>query len=343
MFSDSTTFDFNILGNDDAFTAIQEAGLHYIRCSESGQIVAVMSDDSIQKAIEFEVFQNPTMSVEEIVDSMQMRWFIQSSRPAPHLTAIKSRDSMLYLHSNHPLDAFAILVGRMLFDSPRYRKQMSEKDARFQKMLWLTELDNAKHRLVQAEYKLTEKFTAACEALIRIDAIHDVRQCLYTDMMRETAELIRDNPLDLANLLDFIAHVESDALEALTKMKRTPQGNRMSMSAASVLDIDDELVTAQNDSAEDMRRANLRKIEQAQLYARQRNSGTVQVIRGKRPVVHLAEITGVLPPELAAKYKIQAKGAGASKAPTEPKAGKSKKETKVAKALARFGNLNLDF
>lgn len=343
MFTESVEFDFNILANPEAVQLIHDAGLDVIRCSETGQVIAELSTESVLKSVEFEVFQNPTISVEDIVDSMQVRWLIQSSRPAPHLTNIKSRDSMLYLRSNHPLDAFAILLGRMLFDNRYYRKSTLESDARAQKLLWLAGFDSVKHRYLQDEYKLTERFVEAVDALIRIDAIHDVRNCLYTEVMRETAALIRDNEVNLSDLLDFIGHVEAAALEALTKMKSTPVGNRMSMSAAASINIDDELVNAHNDSAEDERRANLRKIEQAQLFARQRNTGTVQVIRGKRAVSNLADITGVLPPELAAKYKIQAKGAKATKAPSESKAASNKKQTKTEKALARFSGLNLDF
>jgi hypothetical protein len=341
MSFENLAIDFDILSNDEAVALIHEAELHLIRCSETGQVVAEMSIESVVKSVEFEVFQNPTVSVEEIVDSMQVRWVIQSSRPAPHLTNFKTRDSMLYLRANHPLDVFAILLGRMLFESPRYLKTTSVSDARLQKLLWLTQLDKVKDELLGENLK--KSFEDACDALIRMDAIHDVRKCLYSDIMRETAELIRDNDINLADLCAFVAHAESAALEALTKMNSAPMGNRMSISAASAIDIDGELVNAHNESEEDARRSNLRKIEQAQLFARQRSTGTVQVIRGKRAVTHLRDITGVIPQALADKYKTQAKGAKASKSPTESKSGKSGKQSKTEKALARFQGLNLDF
>lgn len=323
----------NSLFNFDGVLAqIKEHGIHHVRCSETGQIVSTMTDSIILRALEIEAYSNPLMSEDQMIDALERRWLIQSSRPAPHLTNHKDKDGFKFLRQYFPEDLFAILSGRLIFEAPEVVRKQGKIESHLDKMHWMISLQN-----IWSRDGFSKKFMECLEILVRLDAIHNVRHAFYDLKIKDYAEKIRTSEFHLEVFHYFLKEVEASGLIQLSKMKAEPKfANTMSLSAA--LDQEgltsDELIRAEERRLkinEDRRQA-IEKINSRGAA----KTGKVVTLHGKKPLFDLREIRGTLPPALEAKYQEMQK---------EKKAESVNKPTKksMSKALARFGNLDIEF
>jgi len=327
------TFDID-LGADDALNRALEIGLQYVRCSLTGQIVSVASNEAIQKAIAFERFQRPFQPIEQIIDSLETRWLIQSSRPAPHLTAAKSKDGFRFLREFYPVDLFAILASRLVFENMAAVRELESTDLKLRKMQWLVEFQNWQRGESEQLMKLLD-------TLIQLDAIHNIRHALYSLEVRDTVKLIRDNEFNFDTFAAFVDMVENCGFIALSTMKNPPNGNSMALSAAiALIDMTPEQLVLEEEK--DRKVAANRMLVASANARNSGKSGKVTVNRGLKAVISLAEVRDVLPPTLAAKYAEQLEKRRPKKAATtgdsKPKSSKA-----VLKAAERFGDINFDF
>lgn len=308
-----------------AINAVKEAGIHEIRCSMTGRIISTLTDEAILAAIRFEYYENPVAELDIIIDAMETRWLIQSSRPAPHLTAHKSRDGFRFLKEYYPVDLFAILASRLVFENTLIKREMDTLQIARIKMSWLREMEIA---AVEEQ----ERFKEVLESLIRLDAIHNIRHCLYSQSVKTMAEKVRYEAFDFESLCVFIDEVENCGFIALTTMKNPPAGNSMSLSAAMEA-LTPEQITAIEEAEENKRQAKLREYNRIAASARSAKGGNVQIRRGVKAVVDMADVVPVMPAKLAAKY--------ANELESKKKKPSVNKPKKAGKSLSRFGNLDL--
>lgn len=206
---------------------IQAAGFDVIRCNLTGQVIADMNHAVLTNAVNYLRFEQPLLTDSQIIDMMQMRWIVQCSRPAPHLTSFQSHDAHTYLVQNHPRDMFAILMGRMLFEHVKIDREMAASDAQKAKLFWLISLQES-----QVFQDFGPKMKAMLDTLIRLDSIHSIRSVFYSDKLRDLAAGVRDSEITENLLVAFIETVESAGFQAIAKRNNPPVGNRQSLNAA---------------------------------------------------------------------------------------------------------------
>lgn len=321
---------------DALLGTIKNNGVHHVRCSETGQIISTMTDSVILRALEVEAFSNPLMSEDEMLDELQTRWLIQSSRPAPHLTNHKDKHGFKFLRTYFPQDLFAILSGRLIFERPEIVRSLGKIESHLAKMNWLISLQD-----IWAVDGFGKGFQDSLEILIRLDAIHNVRHAFYDPKVKGWADKIRTSEFNLEVFIFFLQEVEASGLIQLSKMSAAPKfANSMSLSAA--LDqhglTSDELIRAEERrlKIEEERRL---AISRANIKGNQ-SGGKVVTLRGQKPLFDLAAVVQNLNPALKAKYEA-AKAAKANSA--KPSKERKPTEKGMSKSLARFGNLDIDF
>lgn len=329
----------NLIQDNSSLVALaQSIGLHNIRCSLTGQVVASLSTDALARSIEFEVYTNPLASDDEIIDRLETRWMIQSSRPAPYLTAHTTKDGFKFLRSMYPKDLFAILAGRLLFEhanSERYDESLARRRAQMQ---WLIDLQDSPWF---AEFD--EQAIAILETLVRLDAMHNIRHCLYSHDVKTMASQLREADFNSDTFAEFVSEVENCGFLALATMKAPPIGNSMSMSAALAQHgiVPDQLINEMERQAkiEENRRRAIQSVS-ANMGAK---NGKITVRRGVKAVLTLKDIGGAIQPELAAKYAHELEKRKPAAKGTESKDGKKAPSKASAKAQARFGNIDITF
>lgn len=325
-----TTFPIEL-----ALERAKSIGLNHIRCSLTGQITATLDDSVILKAIEYEVYSSFDSTVESVMDTLQTRWFIQSSRPAPHLTNHNTPHGMRFLRMYYPRDLFAILASKLVFENMVAIRFHSSTELAKQKLQWLVEFQDLE--LDDNGIKMVN------EMLIRLDAIHGIRHVLYSDKVREMALAIRENEFDFDSLCSFIDRVENEGLEKLAKMKNPPAtANRLALSAALQSMTPEQLVVMEE--AEFKNAQSKRAAYTSESARNGAKSGKVAVRHGFGVLVELRSILGTLKPELEEKYKaeVQARveaGKSVPKGAGKPNQNAAPKSKAVLKAAARFGDI----
>lgn len=309
----------------------KEIGLHAIRCNLTGKIIAELSDESLTAAIGMEVYDNPLASDESIIDSLQVRWLIQSTRPAPHLVGHKTQNGFMYLRQFHKQDLFAILASRLIFESIWIKKQEPQGyTVARARMQWLIELDS---------HDLTVKpdFEKILNALIRLDAIHNIRHAVYDVKIADLFRNLRGSQFDYDTLAIFVEMVENSGFIALSKMKNAPNGNTQSVNVAlSQAGMTPDQIINENERSfkvVEMRRAAIQAVN----GKGQANAGNAKVNHGVKAVFSLVDLGVALKPELAAKYAADLE----SRKPKKPDS--SGKPAAVKKAISRFGSIDIDF
>lgn len=330
--------------NENLVALAKEYGIQNIRCSLTGQVIATLTDEILDRAISYEIYENPLADAERIIDSLQVRWLILSSKPAPHLIGHKSLLGFKFLRTNHPKDLFAILTSRLLFDSLWIKKQMVGSEIARKRMAWLVEFWDSTP-------EWTEAHQATLEQLIRLDAIHNVRRAIYDPRLARMLTQIQEGEYTFETLLVFIDEVENSSFIALSKMKNPPNGNQYALGAA--LDqhgmTPDNIIRAEERKlkTEERRRAGIAAVS-ANGYQRH---GNVVIHRNTpKTVFTLAEMSDHLPPALAAKYEQELAERKVIVNPktgailSKPKGELTKRQTNSkSKSAARFGSLDIDF
>lgn len=326
-----------------------EHGLDKIRCSLTGAIIATFDAEYLTRAIRLEQYTDTLASDDMILDSLQTKWVIASSKPAPHLVGHKTKDGFKWLRTNYPMDLFAILASRMIFERQDVQRRLNQKTLALTKMQWL--IDWQEHVAMNG---FSDSERQALEVMIRIDAIHNVRHAFFNQEIRDWADRIIEDDFDADSFLLFVQEVEARGMVQLTKQKgQSERANSMSLSAA--LDqhgMIPEVLIAQEEEAW-KKAENQRRAISSMNSANAGKNGSVNVRHGKRVVqqiVNLHEIRGTMTPELEARYaSVIAERRMKNIKPTDPnaekpKTPKAKTVHKMEKALARFGNLgDIDF
>lgn len=217
----------SLYNNDEIMLQIHVAGFDMIRCNLTGQVIAAMNHDTLLSAVNYMRFEQPLISDSQIMDLMQIRWIVQCSRPAPHLTSFQSHDAHSYLVKNHPRDMFAILMGRMLFEHSKIEREMSTSDSQKAKLFWLTGLQYNKEF-----QEFGPEFKRVLDTLIRLDSIHSIRSAFYSDKMRDLAAQVRESEITEKLMIAFIDSIESHGFKAIAGRNNPPVGNRQSLNAA---------------------------------------------------------------------------------------------------------------
>ena len=332
--------DLDFFSTDSIVDKAIELGLDRIRCSLSGKVIAHLDRGAIDSAVRFEQFQNPLASDENIIDSLETRWLIQSSRPAPHLTAAKSPDGFRFLREYYPADLFAILASRLVFENLVAEKQLHSIELLRRKMAWLVELQD----WLESSEASSDEMLKVLESMIRLDAIVNIRHALYSVEVRDLAADMYNSEFNFMTLAGFVDMVENSMFLALTRMKNAPTGNRMALSAAlAAAGATPEQIVAEEEK--EVREAEMNRNRIASISARNAGrNGKVKVNRGVKAVVSLSEVVDSLPPALAAKYAadLEKRKASASKAKVDPKTGEKRTRASI-NAAARFGVADFDF
>lgn len=325
-----------------------EQGLNKIRCSLTGAVIAHFEEEYLIRSIRFEQYGNTLASDDMILDSIQTKWIIASSRPSPHLVGHTTKDGFKWLRNNYPSDLFAILASRMIFERADVQRRLNQKMLLLTKMQWLIDWQD-----YVAANGFTDSQRQALECMIRIDAIHNVRHAFFDPNVRKWADRIIEDEFDADSFLLFVQEVEARGMIQLTRQsKPSERANSMSLSAA--LDqhgmIPENLIAKEEE--EQKKAENQRRAINSMNSRNAGKSGTIKVNHGKKvtnEIVNLHEIRGTMTPELEARYAaVIADRRAKNIKPTDPDAVKTPKATKTAhkmeKALARFGNLgDLDF
>lgn len=308
---------------------IVDAGLNQIRCTLTGQPIGTLSLGALQRAVAYEVFESPLSDDETLFDTFETRWLIQS-KPAPHLTANNGPRAYEFLLANHPKDLLAMLAGKMIFENLTAIRMHGTKTLQMSKAQWLKELWDHDS---MAEW--TDAHQVTLNTLIRLDAIHSIRDCMFSNDVKAVAEEIRENEFSFESLAIFVSVVEDAAFLALTRMAQNKaRGNPLALRAAILQSgLTPEQLVAEEEKA--IREAEEKRRHYQSLGATMSGkSGTVKVNRGLKPTLSLNELGATLPAALRAKYAAELKGKESS---AKPAADKVKKPSKSA---ARFGSLD---
>jgi hypothetical protein len=330
--------------NEKLVNLAKQHGIHNIRCNLTGAILGQLSDESIDKAISFELYQHPIADDESVMDSLQLKWFIQSSKPAPHLVGHSSPTGFKFLRNNYPKDLFAILASRLLFDSLRIKYDVKFNTNLAQRRLqWLIELNDSIS-------DWTDAHQATLEQLVRLDAIHNVRQAIYDTHIAAAAESLRTSEFNFDYLLVFVDEVENCGFIKLATMKTPPTGNQFSLLAA----LDQHGLTPDNIvRAEEKHQKQVEQRRAAIASVGSYSHGNTSIRRGVKTLFALVDVVDKLPEALAEQYKaelasrkvvVDSSGNILKKPKEATKAGDKKAtETNKKKAMARFGNVDIDF
>ena len=329
-----TLANLTLNSNDKVIAKIQAAGLDKIRCNLSGKIIAVMSTESLESAIDYMRFEEPLLSDDAILDKMSIRWLVQCSRPALHLSSLESRNAHTYLVDRHPADMFAMLYGRMLFEYERIDREMNPTEAVKRKLFWLADLQESEFFV-----NFSSKMRKALDSLIQLDAIHSIRRVFYNDTMRKLAAQVRDAIPTETMLLTFVEEVESHATKSLVKRDVPPVGNQMSLNAAlAQAGILPWQIRMKENEAKNRTEAlafAAKVLERKALDKFQQ----IQAGYADKQVTVLADLSGQIPALLQEKYAAAERAEKAAKA--EAKNPKEKKPKKTPlKAASRFGSLD---
>jgi hypothetical protein len=299
-----------------------------------------MNDKTILRALEIEVYSNPLLTEDQMVDHFHRRWLIQSSRPAPHLTNHMDKHGFKFLRQNFPEDLFAILSGRLIFERPEVVRELGKIDSHLAKLDWLISLQN-----IWQAVGFNKQFMDCLEIMVRLDAIHNVRHAFYDLKIKEWANKIRLSEFNLEVFHYFLKEVESNGLIQLSRMSSEPRfANSMSLSAA----LDQEGLTPDDLIRTEERRMKIEEERRRAINAvaakGASRGGKVVPIHGRKALFDLREVKGSLPPKLEEKYQAEL----AAKRARKEESGKPSKERKpttkaMNKALARFGNLDIEF
>lgn len=329
-------------GEDTIVAKIQAAGLDKIRCSLTGQVIAQIDISILAAAADYMRFENPTVSESHIIDQMQIRWLVQCSRPAMHLTSFQSHNAHHFLNLHHPRDLFAILFSRMLFEHSRIDREMSLVDATKSKLFWLIQLQESDFFKA-----FGDKMKEALASLIRIDATHSVRNTFYSEKMRALAAAVRDEIPTETMLVTFVEQVESHGLNALVNRDTPPTGNIQSLNAALY---QAGILPWQIRMKENEAKHKTSSMEFAARVLANRNLSDLERIKAgyaEKHTVTLSDLEGQIHPLLKQKYE-NAIAADKERAEAEKQkaesAGKPKTK-KTSKAALRAQNrfANLDF
>jgi hypothetical protein len=325
---------------DSVLESIKKDGIHHIRCSETGAIISTMNDSAILRALEIEAYSNPLLSEEQMIDEFHRRWLIQSSRPAPHLTKHMDKHGFKFLRSNFPEDLFAILSGRLIFERPELVRRIGKVETHLAKMDWLISLQN-----IWQSVGFNSKFMDCLEIMVRLDAIHNVRHAFYDQKIKQYADQIRESEFNLEVFHFFLKEVEACGLIQLSKMSAAPKfANSMSLSAA----LDQEGLTPDDLIRAEERRLKIeeerRRVINAVAAKGAAKSGKVVTLHGRKALFDLKEVAGTMNPRLEEKYRTALEEKRARKAESAKPSKERKPSTKAMRnALARFGNLDIDF
>jgi hypothetical protein len=344
IFSEITLFD-----NTALLDSLKLEGLHKVRCSLTGQVIAEMTDSTLEKAIDYLRFENPLITDSQIVDKMQIRWLVASSRPAMHLTSVMSHDAHTFLVENQPRDIFAMLMGRMLFEYEKTDNGMFSSESQKEKLFWLIQLqDNEEFQ------SFGPTFAKALDGLIRLDSIHSIRKVFYTSKMREIALAIRDSDITEKMLLAFITEVENEGFKELAKRKTPPTGNTQSLNAmlkqAGVLPFQVRMKQKEEESRKS-------SVEFASRILASRVNDSLERIKAgvidESQTVVLENLEGQLHSVLKQKFEAAAKrkerqdeiAMNRKTNDTKPKATKAKGglSKSILKSQQRFGDLDFSF
>jgi hypothetical protein len=328
-------FDFKT-----AIESAKDAGLNHIRCSLTGAIIATLDDSAIQKSLEIEAYSNPFMSEDQLIDMMQTRWMIQSSRPAPHLTAHQNKDGFKFLREFYPRDLFAILASRIIFERPDVIRNLGTSAHVVAKLNWLTDLQS------NSEFEsFGEMFVDSLDKLVLLDAIHNVRHAFYDKKVKDWADRIRAaDSFNVTEFFMFLLEVENSGFIALSKSSLAPQfANSMSLSAA----LAQQGLTPEQIIREEEREMkiieNRRRAIESINAKNAGKAGRAKVNHGTNVLLTLKELTGTLNPTLEAKLAKDLADRQAKKPESQKKEVKSQSSRSIAKAQARFGDIDLAF
>lgn len=306
-----------------------EAGYDLIRCSLTGAVVAQADSAAMEKAIDYLRYTNPMIDDESILDQLEMRWMIQSSRPSVHLLAFANYESYRWLYDNHPRDLLAILMSRVLFEHSKTEREIQTSAFLSARMSWLIQLQASDDFI-----NWTPTAQEILDRLVQIDAIHNIRHALRGQELKDDAKNVRTmDSIDFGTLLILVNKIESAGLKYLSRAQYAPAGNRQSLSAAlgSQGLPPEELVRKEE---EELRQIEARRRAIAAVgAANSARNGKVIVNRGAKAVIGLQEVGAVIPPKLAEKYAKQLEKAAGKKpeSKSDPKTGK-----KLSKAAAKF-------
>lgn len=316
--------------NDPIITAALLEGYGQIRCSMTGAVIATIETETMDKAIDYIRFESPFLDDDKILDKLEMRWLIQSARPASHLISFESYESYRWLYQNHPKDLLAILLSRMFFEHSRFEREKQTSEFLATRLRWLIDLQNSEdfQRFDSQAQELLDK-------LVTIDATHSLRNALRSQELKDDAKLLRSmDSIDFKVFMILVDKVQDAGMRYLARAQYAPQGNRQSLSAALVSQgLTPEQIVREEEAAAKATEARRRAIAAVNSRNADKN-GKVTIRRGEAAVVSLAEVGAVIPAKLAEKYAA-ALEKNQNKKSTKSTTGKASPK-KVSKAVARF-------
>lgn len=324
----------------DIVSQVRDQGIDNIRCALTGQIIGYMSTESVAASIEYELFEDINVDSETILDTLQTRWLIQS-KPAPHLTGNNGPRLYEFLLANNKLELLAMLAGKLIFENLVALRSHGTKALAMQKAQWLSELWDT-----ESQIGWSDLHEVTLNTLIRLDAIHSIRDCLFSNDVRTDAETIRENDYTFDSLSVFVSKVEDAAFLALSRMASNPaRGNPAALRAAMLQSgmTPDQIVEEEEKA---LRESEAKRRHYQSLGAQNAGkSGTVKIHRGLKPTLGLRDLGATIPASLAAKYESELanrKGQSTAKGKSA-KSGEKEMTASQKKAAARFNLTDFDF
>lgn len=251
---------------DEVLELICDRELNRITCAETGTQYATIDDDEIRLCLEMEVGISPFITIDELIESWSMRHYIVCSGLAPSIRFHKDRNTMLRLSKGQDGKAKVLcyLAGRLFFEALIPSRLIKSTEIRRARLTWATQfrrrIDNlpAKwHESLTADDESMKTADAAVnilsmaaklkpsaesegkaaqlclEALLRLDAIHNLRHSFYNVQLRNSLIAFRDSEnwtfWQFRKLLDSI---EADGIIKLQGQKSPTIGNSMAISMA---------------------------------------------------------------------------------------------------------------
>jgi len=253
---------------EDAMRIILAEKMDEILCFATGSTIGCVDTAEIRICLQMELNRSPLASVDDLVESWSIRQYAMSSNVAPSLRHHKDHHTLLRLlkadNVNGPARILAYMASRLFFEALIPQRMIPSTEVRRARLAWLIDFRN---RIDDLPTKWYESLTAedesnrtaesavnilsmaaklkpsaesegkaaqlCLEALLRLDAIHNLRHSFYNIEFRDSLIAFRDSDdwtfWQFRKLLDKI---EQDGIIKLQRQRQPAIGNSMAVSMA---------------------------------------------------------------------------------------------------------------